>query len=166
MSLPVYFLIVAVAWWAVGLLLEVLQHPAEVDSTYLVIRTIGALIFGGVMTAIMGARRRRNGGRAAAQEVHRAFRSGELPADADPATWRPAVEWRLQQARRTRWLIVLFGVLFAGIGVLLPMVDPREIVSGVITVVLVVVMVVIVEVQAARLRPRLESLQQQLAQHG
>lgn len=162
LPLPVYFVLVTVLWWGLGVLLLLLTHPARVDGPYLLIRAAGALVFGGVMTALVGYRQRRSGGREAVRAMHRAVRSGELPAGANRATWEPALDWRERQTRRSRWLVpVVFG-LFALPGVWLLVVDPHAVVLGAVTVAAFVALIVWQEVLAARQLPHIRRLKQQL----
>lgn len=162
MPVPVYFVLVTVIWRGFGVLLQLIERPGRVDAFYLIARAVGALVLGAVLTAIMAGRQRRNGGREAAKAMHTALRTGELPAGADRATWEPALRWRARQFRNSRWLMPVVCAAFAAIAVWLILLDPHELIVGLVTAALFVALAVWQEVLIARRLPNIRRLQMQL----
>lgn len=109
--LPVYFLFAAVSFGGVGYLLHFVIGPSHEDGLDFL---IGGVVYGLLMTAFIGWRRRRYGGAQRSLQVGLAIKNGELPADADPAFWRPALARQERTFRRLRWIIpVEFGAFVA-----------------------------------------------------
>lgn len=112
--LPVFFLAVAVIGGLAGATVQALTDGA-VDIRALVVRV---LLFAVVLTWLAARQRRRTAGATpgagTAVAVAASTRTGMLPADADPAVWRPVLARKRQLAVRGRWLgPAVFGGLAA-----------------------------------------------------
>ena len=80
---------------------------------------VGGLAYGALMTGMVAWRRRRDGGAARQRAFLAALKSGELPADADPAVWGPLLERKQRSIRRWEpWAIVVF-IAFTALAVVL-----------------------------------------------
>jgi hypothetical protein len=108
LPLPAFFAVAAVVGGLGGAGLAELTQ-GRVDVPALVVR---AALFAVVLTWLAARQRRRTGSPRVGAAVGAATRSGTLPADADPAVWRPALEEQHRAALRARWLgPVVFGSL-------------------------------------------------------
>lgn len=96
--------VLAVAFGGFWYLSTFVTMPADVPVG---IRVAASAVSGtafGVLFGFWIGRQRRGVGPAGRQRaLGRAIRRGELPADADPAQWRQALEHYQQQYRRQRW---------------------------------------------------------------
>jgi len=108
--LPVYFGMTAAAFALVSWPLElVVSDSVDVGSL-----TTRALVFGALMSWFVWRQRQRQrpDGVGAGVAMAPALRSGELPADADPAAWGPAlVAQRAQFTRAGRTGPIVFGAV-------------------------------------------------------
>ncbi|WP_131846844.1 MULTISPECIES: hypothetical protein [unclassified Curtobacterium] len=97
-------IVLAVAFGGFWYLSTFVTMPADVPVW---IRGTASAVTGAAFGVIFGlwiGRQRRSVGPAARDRaLGRAVRRGELPADADPAQWRQALEHYQQQYRRQRW---------------------------------------------------------------
>ncbi|TDW74446.1 hypothetical protein EDF51_101460 [Curtobacterium sp. PhB25] len=97
-------IVLAVAFGGFWYLSTFVTMPADVPVW---IRGTASAVTGAAFGVIFGlwiGRQRRSVGPAARdRSLGRAVRRGELPADADPAQWRQALEHYQQQYRRQRW---------------------------------------------------------------
>ena len=94
--LPVWFGLTAVGFGLVSWPLElVVTDSVDVGSL-----TTRALVFGALMSWFVWRQRQRPDGAGGGVPLAPALRSGELPADADPAVWGPALA--VQGARFAR----------------------------------------------------------------
>lgn len=107
--LPVLFLFAGGLWFLIGMFVS----PRDMS---LLGRAIGAVFYAGAMTAFFGVwisrARRRAGGTTQLTDVQRGLKRGEVPEDADPATWTATVDEHHRQLRRNLWFgPVVFGVM-------------------------------------------------------
>ncbi len=107
--LPVLFLFAGGLWFLIGMFVS----PRDMS---LLGRAIGAVFYAGAMTAFFGVwisrARRRAGGTTQLTDVQRGLKRGEVPEDADPATWTATVDEHHRQLRRSLWFgPVVFGVM-------------------------------------------------------
>ncbi|MDT0232119.1 hypothetical protein [Curtobacterium sp. BRB10] len=107
--LPVLFLFGGGLWFLIGMFVS----PRDMS---LLGRAIGAVFYAGAMTAFFGVwisrARRRAGGTTQLTDVQRGLKRGEVPEDADPATWSATVDEHHRQLRRNLWFgPVVFGVM-------------------------------------------------------
>lgn len=107
--LPVLFLFAGGLWFLIGMFVS----PRDMS---LLGRAIGAVFYAGAMTAFFGVwisrARRRAGGVTQLTDVQRGLKRGEVPEDADPATWTATVDEHHRQLRRNLWFgPVVFGVM-------------------------------------------------------
>jgi hypothetical protein len=98
LPLPVFFVVVAVVGGLAGVVLDVLGDRT-VDVAALAVRVV---LFAGLLTWLAARQRRRGAGPGPA--IGAGLRSGTLPAGADPAVWRPALEQQRRGAVRGRRL--------------------------------------------------------------
>lgn len=107
--LPVLFLFAGGLWFLIGMFVS----PRDMS---LLGRAIGAVFYAGAMTTFFGVwisrARRRAGGTTQLTDVQRGLKRGEVPEDADPATWSATVDEHHRQLRRNLWFgPVVFGVM-------------------------------------------------------
>ncbi|MBO9039767.1 hypothetical protein [Curtobacterium flaccumfaciens] len=107
--LPVLFLFAGGLWFLIGMFVS----PRDMS---LLGRAIGAVFYAGAMTAFfdvwISRARRRAGGTTQLTDVQRGLKRGEVPEDADPATWTATVDEHHRQLRRNLWFgPVVFGVM-------------------------------------------------------
>lgn len=118
--LPVLFVLMGGGWFAI--MLVTMPYPVPI-----VVRILSAVFYAGAMTAFFGVwigrQRRLAGGPDRLQSIGRSFRSGNMPADADPSTWRPLIEHWQQQFRRQRWFAPLVFLPMTALGVWLALTD-------------------------------------------
>jgi hypothetical protein len=111
LPLPLFFVVFAIVVGLAGAALDAVPD-GHVDVSALAVRV---LLFSVVFTWLAARRRRRTGGARVGAAVGAASRRGTLPADADPAVWRPALEAQRRTALRSRRLgPAVFGPLAVG----------------------------------------------------
>ncbi|SDY18060.1 hypothetical protein SAMN05661080_02594 [Modestobacter sp. DSM 44400] len=111
LPLPVFFGAVAVVGGLAGAGVE-RATQGSVDLSALAVRVV---LFAVVLTWLAARQRRRTSGAQESAAMGAAIRHGALPADADPAVWRPALErQRSASVRGRRVGPVVFGVLAVG----------------------------------------------------
>jgi hypothetical protein len=118
--LPVMFVLLAAIWFGI----QFVTRSAHQDVGALL---IGSVLYAGMMTAFFGiaiARRRRAaGGADAVASMARTIKTGQLPGDADAATWKPELERYRVRYRRNRWAVPVMCVVFAALCVYLAVPD-------------------------------------------
>ena len=158
----VLFVVLAVLWgvgtWGLGFL----SGSSSFTLGSLVGRAIGAVLFGGVMTAFFVWRRSRAGGIQTASAINLAIKTGTLPAEADAHAWLPLLRARERSLLLARWLNPLVFALFTALGVFLVVAVPRSAIVGWLWIVLFIVFAVFSTVTANRQLPKVRALVNQL----
>lgn len=153
LPLPALLVVVAALWIALRL---VFSHEPVTPLT-VGVRVGEGLLYGTVLTVVIGLRRRRLGGTDASVVFLRAVRTGEVPVGVDSARWRSELERTDRMTRRQRWIIRVGWLLPLGLGVWgLTEADSRAL--GGLLVVLAVAALVAGEVGARRQLARVERL--------
>lgn len=124
---------------------------------------IGALVFGALMGVYINFQRKRAGGTTMAQSVTGAVKAGKLPDTATAQEWGPLLERRRRQAKLNRWLSpVVFG-LFSLLSVYLIFTDRTRVVLWVAALLFFLALAIASPIQSQRQLPKIDSLEQQLA---
>lgn len=160
-SIGVVFGITSLLYFAIRLAIDAIMGRDVLDPLQLVLSVVGAAIFGGVMAFVIARQRRRSGGASISADVSDALKARRLPADADPAVWIPALEWRRAQFARSRWLLPIVFGLFALMGVLAFVLDPGSPLGWLVVAAFLIIGTVSI-VQARRALPRIDELLGQL----
>jgi drug/metabolite transporter (DMT)-like permease len=160
-SLGAVYGLTSLLYFVIRFAIDAIMGRDVLDPVQLVLSVVGAALFGGVMVFFIARQRRRSGGASISADVSDALKARRLPADADPAVWIPALEWRRAQFARSRWLVpILFG-LFALMGVLAFVLDPTSPLGWIVVAAFLFVGTVSI-VQARRTLPRIDELLGQL----
>ncbi|MBM7411097.1 membrane protein implicated in regulation of membrane protease activity [Clavibacter michiganensis] len=158
--LGIVFLVLA----AIVFVVRTLVGPLLLDDALSPGRTIATLVssllIAGVMTFVVARQRRRSGGADTMADVTTSLKTRQLPLDADPAAWIPALEWRRRQFRRSLWLMPVLVVVLVAMGVAAALLVPGSPAGWIIVVVFLALGIVSV-VQARRTIPRIDDLLRQ-----
>ncbi|WP_435092289.1 hypothetical protein [Clavibacter michiganensis] len=163
--LGIVFLVLAAVVIVVRILVESVLLEDGLTLGRTIANVIGSLIMSGVLTFVVARQRRRSGGADTMAEVTTSLKSQQLPRDADPAAWIPALEWRRRQFRRSLWLMPVLVVVLVAMGVAAAVLIPDSPAGWIIVVVFLVLGAVSV-VQARRTIPRIDDLLRQLRERG
>ncbi|MBF4624538.1 hypothetical protein [Clavibacter sp. VKM Ac-2872] len=159
--LGIVFLVLALTVFLVRTLFGPLLLDDALSPGRTVATLVSSLLIAGVMTFVVARQRRRSGGAHTMAEVTTAVRTRQLPRDADPAAWIPALEWRRRQFRRSMWLMpVLVAVLVAMGGAAIVLAPGSS--AGWIIVVVFLALGTVSVIQARRTIPRIDDLLSQL----
>ena len=157
LPLPLLFLVIFVIWSGSRL---VFAH-GTLDPLRIGIDVVGGLVIAAILTAGIGARRRRLGGTDASLLFARAVRTGELPAGTDTAHWPEELDRTERRLRRTVWFVRIGGLLPFGLGVW-GLTDPDARLLGAVLAVGMVAGWIATEVSLRRTTARIARLRDQL----
>ncbi|AJW79223.1 hypothetical protein [Clavibacter michiganensis] len=159
--LGIVFLVLAATVFVVRTLIGPLLLDDALSPGRMISTLVSSLSIAGVMTFVIARQRRRSGGADTMAEVTTSLTSRQLPPDADPAAWIPALEWRRRQFRRSMWLMPVLVAVLVAMGVAAVVVSPDS-PAGWIIVVAFLVLGAVSIVQARRALPRIDDLLGQL----
>ncbi|OUE21927.1 hypothetical protein BFL34_00398 [Clavibacter michiganensis] len=160
-SLGIVFLVLAATVFVVRTLIGPLLLDDALSPGRMISTLVSSLFIAGVMTFVIARQRRRSGGADTMAEVTTSLKSRQLPPDADPAAWIPALEWRRRQSRRSMWLMPVLVAVLVAMGVAAVVLSPGSPAGWIIVVVFLALGIVTV-VQARRALPRIDDLLRQL----
>jgi hypothetical protein len=158
--LGVMFLLMTALFFVIRTAVDAFSREDLLDPLLTGLRLVSSMLFGVLMVVILGRQRRRSGGASTDADIRQAVKTGRLPADADPAVWVPALEWRRTQLRRSVWSGIALAV-FLVLGVVIVLVDPAAPTGWVVVVVFLVVGAISI-VQIRRAIPHVDDLLRQL----
>ncbi|MFS4505876.1 hypothetical protein ACMA46_06520 [Clavibacter sp. Sh2141] len=158
--LGVMFLLSTAIFFVMRTVFDAFAREDLLDPLLTGIRLVTAMLFGALMAFVLGRQRRRSGGTSTNAEIQRAMTTGRLPADADPAVWMPALEWRRAQLRRSVWALIPLAA-FVLLGIVIVLTDPATPTGWLVLVVFLAVGAFSIA-QTRRAVPRVDDLLRQL----